>query len=500
MLTAVEVGGTCSADTDCLLDKCTDGKCVSPPKLCPSDTTDVCSGHGSCKYTTRSGKPLNKVCTESDFECIAQCECTGGYGGQGCGLSPQDLNKQDQIRAALCNAVITVGNNSDPSVQLLESLVGYLDTAFDAKEVTSAESLSVCQGAMHFVGDLVLANGELVKDMAQTKLDQLLKTASKFVARRSSASAEDGKYIHQLISTLNEAILGSMVNGQAPYSYATQNMRTIISKARIGEVTSLAPPQTDEEVFYGGAGVNQARNSYIEVVNTSTSSQFANSEGYMSLVVMLWGDNPFPGATAVESAMLRVENHNFNSANRILSNAEDVTEGVIDSGRQLAATEQTDYYIVVQLNEQHAFDRSHSISEATALGLTNFTFPECTNFDGSAYEACAGCSVSTYTDYNVTFACSASAAAASRRLSGSSGGSVNQFGAKFSTPNAITPPDSTDSSSDNSNNLALIIGLSVGIPCLVLLLLGLLYYFRVVKNGASIKVVPVNDVAHNDYP
>ena len=63
-------------------------------------------------------------------------------------------------------------------MQLLESLIGYLDTAFDAKEVTSAESLSVCQGAMHFVGDLVLANGELVKDMNQSKVDQLLKTAS----------------------------------------------------------------------------------------------------------------------------------------------------------------------------------------------------------------------------------------------------------------------------------------------------------------------------------
>jgi len=100
----------------------------------------------------------------------------------------------------------------------------------------------------------------------------------------------------------------------------------------------------------------------------------------------------------------------------------------------------------------------------------------------------------------VTFACSASAAAVSRRLSGSSDGSVNQFGAKFATPNAITPPDSTDSSSDSSDNLALIIGLSVGIPCFVLLLLGLLYYFCAVKNGSNIKVVPVNDVSHSDYP
>lgn len=506
-----DVGGACSSDDDCLLGKCgTHAVCVTPSKTCPSDTSDVCSGHGSCEFTTRSGKPLNKTCTVMDFECTAQCVCSDGYGGRSCGLTPEKLATQDSIRASLCSAVVTVGNNSDVSAQLLESLIGYMDSAYDAHEVTTEASLAVCKEAMQFVADLLLDNSDLVSDIDESKLQLLLKTAAKFVVSNDNATTEEAEYIHNLVSTLNEAILTSMVNGQSSFSYASQNMRTIISKAKIGEVTSIYPPATDDESYYGNGGVT----SYIEVVNTSTSSHFANSEGYLSLVVMLWGANPFPGAaSSVESTLLRVENHNANAASsrRLVAEGDNYHEDHVGygsqhlRGRQLATSSSNtvDYYIVVQLNEKHSFDRSHTYSEAQSLGLTNITFPSCTNYDGSGYTNCSGCYVSTYTDYNVTFACTADSSGidSRRRLStSSSSSSVMQVGATLVTP--TTGGDDTDSSdsSSNSDRYKLTLGLAIGLPLFVLVLvamvLGFVYYTQQQRRKGAM-VVPTLDAMHN---
>jgi hypothetical protein len=391
-----------------------------------------------------------------------------------------ELLDQDSIRASLCDAVITVGNHSDPSLQLLQSLFGYLDAAFDPHEVITSESMAVCQDAMRFVSNFVTRNAELLKEMETSQIDVLVKTASKFVQPKAAGDDSDGLFIHQLMSTLHLGILGSMVNGQTPYSYATESMRTVVTKAKIGETTSLAPPPSGDEQFYGGAGIH----SYIEVMDGTTSSPFASSEGYLALAVMLWGSNPFPDADSIQSAMLRVENYNLEEHVARKLAAAEVT-GSADAIIRRELADAPDYYIVLQMNEKQAFDFRYSYEQAQALGL-NVTFPQCTNYDGTEYTSCTGCEVSTYTDYNVTFACSVSSSESRRALSGStSSNAVNQFGAVVAAPSALvnshsptrSPTSAPGSSRSTSEDMALILGLAIGIGGGVFLLLAAVAYY-----------------------
>jgi hypothetical protein len=199
------------------------------------------------------------------------------------------------------------------------------------------------------------------------------------------------------------------------------------------------------------------------------------------MAVMLWGSNPFPDADSIQSAMLRVENYNLEEHVARKLAAADVTGSVEEaSSRELA--EAPDYYIVLQMNEKQAFDFRYSFEEAQALGL-NVTFPQCTNYDGAEYTSCSGCEVSTYTDYNVTFACSVSSA--SRRALAASSNAVNQFGAVVIAPSALpnsraptrSPTQAPGSSTSANNDVALILGLAVGIGGGVLLVLAAVVAF-----------------------
>ena len=478
-LTEQPIGGACSADADCLFAHCVNSVCVAPPKTCPSDTSAECSGHGSCVHTSPSGRQVDHVCSVLESECHARCVCEEGYGGRACGMTTARMISQDGIRAALCDAVVTVGNNSDPSVELLGSLFGYLDAAFDPDEVFTAEGKAACEDAMLFVGGLVKDNADLLAGMETAEIDVLVQTASKFVIPKKASDKTDGSFLGELMSQLHVAILASMVNGQDSYSYATSNMRTVVTKARIGGTTSLSPPLTAEAQFYGDSGLH----SHIEVVNSASTSPFLNSEGYLAMAVMLWGSNPFPNASAVQSPMLRVENYNLPESERRLSEEAPHSRSLLD---------EPDFYIVLQLNEKHSFDLRYTMEEAAERGLLNTTFPECTNYDGAQYIDCTGCELSTYTDFNVTFACSA---LTERRALSTAVSSVSQFGTVLTTPSAIadsptfapTSAPASSSSSSSKDDTALIIAVAVGVGG-GLLLLALAAYF-LLSGGSSKRAV-----------
>jgi hypothetical protein len=477
------VDDSCTVDDDCLFAKCEDGKCRPPVKVCPSNTADVCSGHGQCEYSTPSGQVLDHACPVTDPGCHARCACEAGYGGKTCGLDEQQLLSQDQIRASLCQAVVTVGENSEPSVQLLGSLFGYLDAAFEADEVVTTQGTAACHGAMRFVGGLVRDNTDRLKEMDASQIDRLIKTASKFIIPKRAGDHSDGSFLHQLMANLNRGILSSMVNGQDAYYYAGDNVRTVVTRAKIGETTSLAPPHTEDQAFYGGGALD----SYIEVVGNTTSSPFSDEQGYLAVAVTLWGTNPFPGAGKVQSPLLRVENYNLEDSRRRLAAADAQLEGE----HRALSTHEPDFYVVLQLNKKQDFDYTYTLEEATALGV-NMTFPGCTNYDGSAYTTCSGCEVSTYTDYNVTFACSVAAA---RRMLSSDGTPTNQFGSVLSY---VDPAEDDEgdggSSSSTSDSTTLIIAVVVGVGGGLLLIVLGLFFMRSRKSDAAVMPSPGSPV------
>jgi len=100
--------------------------------------------------------------------------------------------------------------------------------------------------------------------------------------------------------------------------------------------------------------------NYIEVVDNTTASIFSGTDGYLAMAVMLWGNNPFPNASTVETPMLRVENYNLPTSQDDDGNNND---------------DEPDYYIVLQMNQAQSFNFEFTLEEVLNNDIENVTFP-----------------------------------------------------------------------------------------------------------------------------
>ncbi len=63
------------------------------------------------------------------------------------------------------------------------------------------------------------------------------------------------------------------------------------------------------------------------------------------------------------------------------------------------------HYVTIQFSAQQAFDFSKELDEKVSIG-SPLRFPECRVFNRETYVDCENCHVSSYTNYEVTYACS----------------------------------------------------------------------------------------------
>jgi hypothetical protein len=112
------------------------------------------------------------------------------------------------------------------------------------------------------------------------------------------------------------------------------------------------------------------------------------------------------------------------------------------------------------------------------------------NFNGEEYTDCDGCEVSTYTDFNVTFACTVP----DSRRALSSGQKTSQFGTTLGPsvanhPKPTKAPTSAPSDSGGkTSDTTLIIGLVVGIGGGVIVIALLAFYF--LSSSKKIAIAP----------
>eukprot|EP01034_Spumella_vulgaris_P023295 gene23295-29507_t len=132
-------------------------------------------------------------CLISDTRCVASCNCTDLYGGADCSLSPTEAISRDSDRSSLCDAIVSVSNSSNPSVTLLDSLIGSLLVSYSPKEVHSRVAVLKCNDALTVVSDLA-ASGLLV-GFSSTSLNNLVLAASKFAISSHNATANDGSHL-----------------------------------------------------------------------------------------------------------------------------------------------------------------------------------------------------------------------------------------------------------------------------------------------------------------
>lgn len=149
-------------------------------------------------------------------------------------------------------------------------------------------------------------------------------------------------------------------------------------------------------------------------------SACAFSGGYAHLSVLRWSKNPHGQSESVRSPLLRLAldpHHGTES----LQNPFSVDKDGISRRKELSSSNKTvpnsasfnlsgipAYSVTLQFSRKIEFnfsataDLSLKSSRGRAL---NYTLPACTVYNGVKYVPCKGCNISTFTNYNVTYAC-----------------------------------------------------------------------------------------------
>jgi len=409
-----DIGANCTVDADCLLSNCTDKTCFAPIQICSSVTSDVCSGRGSCEYVDSSNTVLDFVCTILDTDCSPQCACDEGWGGSSCELNADEVASRDNTREQLCEAIVIVANFSDPSSELVDTLVASLLEAYNPDEVVSASAIAACQNALAVITDLantgLLTNDATVLQIVQLNSEFVVPASDDSTNRRlqssnstSTAVTSTGSEVNDAVSTTIQAVIEAMANGENAKFYADDNLQVIIYRARANSLTSteLAPPSTEQQIQFGSGFT-----SNIEF-NPGAAEAVDNGNGYVLLAILYWGQNPFPNATSLGTSLFRIEAFlppGVNCTRRLERLEERKATRRLQSNSN-ATTDFADFYVTMQYNSVQDLNFTLTIDEAIAQGAPNFTIPECSIYDGTEYIECNGCNVTSYTNYNVTYGC-----------------------------------------------------------------------------------------------
>jgi hypothetical protein len=187
--------------------------------------------------------------------------------------------------------------------------------------------------------------------------------------------------------------MSTIAPGEIPTVYTTDNVRISVQKplkSTLNSNASIQPPATVAEAQYG---------SLLPYVTLSSDLFDACKvqELYVQLSVMQWGVNPYPNSSEVKTSLFSIGS---------------ITE-VVQESRRILATEVSFhqptplYFITLQFEVKQDFGNYSYVTLNDIYGnaTSNFTIPECTFNDGTAYVPCQGCNISSFTEYNATYGC-----------------------------------------------------------------------------------------------
>jgi hypothetical protein len=227
------VGAPCSNSKECVYGLCKSNVCAAPPKKCPTSFVgSTCSGNGTCYYVDNAGNSLSS-CSIYDVECTAVCNCTSGYGGKDCSLDTAGLYARDAARTTMCSAINFAYKYQDASAGLVDTIAGMLGTSFTPDEIITSTGVTECSKALTDLATLVY-NGYLNGAKSQTK-DVVTSTLSAFIVRGSEGNitgTNGTTYpVAYAIDALSVGILSTLVDGEAPTSVVSSNIRMTVQKS-----------------------------------------------------------------------------------------------------------------------------------------------------------------------------------------------------------------------------------------------------------------------------
>ncbi len=400
------VGANCTANSDCLYNYCSNGYCEYPTLTCPSnDHNYTCSGHGLCLYSDINDNALAS-CTIQDTTCQSYCTCDSGYSGLDCSLSDDDALKRDALRNVVCSGLVTIYESQDDSAELLDLLVSSMNNGYDPHEVITAETAAVCNAVLDAIQSMMLRG--YVTDTTSPVVTSVADGISSFIdgsvitkrknsdnRRRNLAQSVETNTtsISNAMDGLVSALGNIMVEGEQPIQLMSPNFRLKMIKELMSDHAAnasytLAPPVSDSEAAYGSS-----QPSIIFENITALASLCGFGSGYAEISMTKYGSNPYDsGNASVVSSMLTVGAAAGSSS----------VSYEVDYSTPL-------YYLVMPFATAQDFNLS--LVDAVVAGneylLSNVTLPACSIYNPTTgiYQSCGNCNISTFTNYNVTFAC-----------------------------------------------------------------------------------------------
>jgi len=392
------IGSSCLMNSDCLYELCVGAICVAPPLQCPTNIPHVpCSGNGYCGYFTSTDLPFEGGCTIVDISCTATCVCDSGWNGQDCSLDAAALAAANNYRTQLCGLLLTVAQTQSKSPQLLDSITGSLLQAYDPHQVTSELGKATCSEVLTFLAQT--ASEGYLKGTNPATTQFIVKTISSFASNPTGQSSTTSGAADAAVGDLTNGIFGTLVNGESPAQLVSENVRATIQKPLFSAMTSSAgfsPPQTAAEAAYGST-----QPKLVFASNAFSACEGGKPSGYSELGVMQWGKNPYAGSSKVKSRMMRLT-----STSTVSKKDHPHDRLLVETYNEPKFTNATPaYFISLQYSERKNLNFTALKLSPRKQKRNNFTLPACTIHIGNSYVPCHGCNISSFTDFNVTYAC-----------------------------------------------------------------------------------------------
>jgi hypothetical protein len=440
------VGSACSSSSECLYDTCEAGICNVPLKGCPSD----CSNNGVCTFLDPSGA-LFANCTVKDVFCQPVCECDVGFFGDDCSMNYTQFRGVEGSRILMCKGLLLSASTQDPSPQLVNTLVSSLATIYVPTEISTYDGHVACLDVLNLIADMshegylrgtqkeTLANLMEIVSLFSSVSSKLWpveyvvldnSTDSSAVNNTNVTTAFSISYVSLDVTAITDSVLHgiskTLVAGESPVTIATDNVRVAVSNARLASLqnSSLSPPSTLGDEAYG---VSQP---VLQLPGDGLGTACGTGgSGYMQLSMKQWGKNPHANSSQIKSPLFDISTQNpAGSSGRRSLTAPNASALISDSAA---------YFVTLQFTARLTLNFSDYYS-----AFSNRTIPACQYYDGLEYIVCAGCNISTFTEYNVTYACydigvlcsdSSNRRSLSRRLASDDDMSVDGSGGSFAS-------------------------------------------------------------------
>ena len=432
------VGDSCTQNQDCLFGICALSTvsstkiCQAPVKSCPMYDGEECSGSdkGTCVYSTGSAA----TCTVLDTACTVRCSCLTGYSGKDCSLSSDDISERESARKLMCESLIEISQQSDPSTLLTSSLASSMLSVFDPYEVTSSDRglavLSLCSEALIKILNVSTNNLDM---NTTTSAQYLVDTISNFALASSYINGNDtdqAVFLDEAASTLVMNALAAMVYGQSAVSILSDNFRLKLSKDLVSllEGQNMSVPRSSEEIYYSQITTTSTSSTddgdtEVDAITLEFLSGMQEScqddTGYLSLSVGSWKTGTTPLTTSTSAVF---------SNDTVSDVSTDVLRSQTTRTLSTSSTSGANYTEVAyrmsfpfssmqsmfanySLSKQQVLE-SISLSEALAVDYQfNYTLPSCLQYETDSETGsivtmnCQDCVLVSYSNTTVVFDC-----------------------------------------------------------------------------------------------